>query len=149
MARNTGDGVAVATDPAEHKVTIEQVMSHTAGFSHGLGGTKLDNEIAMAMYFQPQADIASRVKTLASLPLVNQPGAAWYYSASPDILSRLIEVFSGMTTAEFLQQRLFDPLGMKDTGYNLTEAQAARMVANHEVADGAISKAPVNCLPRG
>ncbi len=141
VARSTGEGVGVATDPAKTNITIEQVMSHTAGFSHGLSGTKLDNEIAMALYVQPQADITSRVATLASLPLVNQPGEAWYYSASPDILSRLIEVFSGMTTAEFLQTRLFDPLGMKDTGYNLSPEQAARVVANHEVTDGKIAKA--------
>ncbi len=141
VARSTGDGIEAATEPAKTKITIAQVMSHTAGFSHGLEGTTLDNEIAMALYFQPQADITSRVATLASLPLVNQPGEAWYYSASPDIVSRLIEVFSGMTTADFLQQRLFEPLGMKDTGYNLTESQATRMVANHEAGPGTLAKA--------
>ncbi|MCP9237128.1 serine hydrolase [Lewinella sp. JB7] len=141
VARNDSSGVAVATDPAESEITIEQVLSHTAGFSHGLSGTKLDNEIAGALYFRPQADIAARVTTLAGLPLVAQPGTKWYYSASPDILSRLIEVFSGMTTADFLQERLFDPLGMEDTGYNIPAQNTARLVTNHEFNDDKLSVA--------
>ena len=141
VARSVGEGVGVATDSAETKVTIAQVLSHTAGFSHGLGGSKLDNEIAGALYFLPHPDIAARVSKLATLPLVGQPGAQWYYSASPDILARLIEVFSGQTVLEFLKERLLEPLGMEDTDYNIPTAETARLVANHRVADGQISKA--------
>ncbi|MBB4077411.1 CubicO group peptidase (beta-lactamase class C family) [Lewinella aquimaris] len=141
VARNDSTGIAVASDPVEQEITIAQVMSHTAGFSHGLGGTKLDNEIAGALYFRPQADIAARVNTLAGLPLVAEPGTKWYYSASPDILSRLIEVFSGMTTLEFLQQRLFDPLGMKDTGYNIPAENTARLVTSHEIGNSGLAVA--------
>ncbi|THH41028.1 serine hydrolase domain-containing protein [Neolewinella litorea] len=149
VAKNTADGVGVETDPAESEVTIEQVLSHTAGFSHGLGGTTLDNEIARALYYQPQADIADRVNTLASLPLVGQPGKQWYYSASPDILARLIEVFSGQSVAEFLRDRLFDPLGMKDTGYNIPSDQAVRLVANHQVTDSTIVHAAMQLPTSG
>ena len=141
VAKNNTEGIGVATDTASTQVTIEQVLSHTAGFSHGLSGSKLDNEIAAQLYFLPHADIASRVSKLAELPLIGQPGEQWFYSTSPDILARLIEVFSGMTTIEFLEQRLFTPLGMKDTGYNVPAAQAGRVVANHEVKDGKIVKA--------
>ncbi|MTB53246.1 serine hydrolase [Lewinella sp. W8] len=123
------------TEAAASPVTIAQVMSHTAGFSHGLGGTTLDNEIARNLYYSPQKDIADRVKTLASLPLVYQPGTRWYYSASPDILARLIEVFSEQTVEEFLQERIFTPLSMNDTGYNLSEEQAKRFVALHRFDD--------------
>ncbi len=149
VAQNTGEGVAVATDPAESAVTIEQVLTHTAGFSHGLTGTKLDNEIAAALYYRPQADIAARVNTLASLPLTAQPGKQWIYSASPDILARLIEVFSGQTVAEFLQERLFDPLDMKDTGYNIPSEQASRLVANHQVTEEGMSKAAMQLPSSG
>jgi CubicO group peptidase (beta-lactamase class C family) len=75
--------------------------------------------------------------------LYGQPGQQWYYSAAPDILARLIEVFSGMTAAEFLQKRLFDPLGMPDTGYNLTEEQNSRMATLHSYnEEGKLIKAP-------
>ncbi|MGB3802065.1 MAG: serine hydrolase domain-containing protein [Lewinella sp.] len=141
VARNSDEGVGVATDPATSDITIEQVLSHTAGFSHGLQGTKLDNEIAAALYYRPHADIASRVNTLATLPLLGQPGEQWIYSTSPDILARLIEVFSGQTVIEFLEARLLTPLGMTDTGYNIPAESSDRLVANHQVSNGNLTKA--------
>ena len=141
VATASSEGIKMPTTAAASPITIEQLLTHTAGFSHGLGGTPLDNEIAQALYYQPQADIAARVTTLASLPLVGQPGEQWYYSASPDVLSRLIEHFSGMTTAEFLQERLFDPLGMDDTGYNVPVADSSRVVANHGMVEHVVQLA--------
>lgn len=124
VALDADKGLDSPTVPTNNEVTIHQVLTHTAGFSHGLGGTELDNAIANALYGVPQKSIESRVNTLVGLPLIGQPGEQWYYSASPDVLSLLIEHFSGMTTAEFLKKRLFDPLGMKDTAYNIdTENQ--------------------------
>ncbi|PPK84114.1 CubicO group peptidase (beta-lactamase class C family) [Neolewinella xylanilytica] len=149
VARNATDGLQVATDPATSDVTIQQVLSHTAGFSHGLQGTKLDNEIAAALYYRPHADIASRVNTLATLPLLAQPGEQWIYSTSPDILARLIEVFSGQTVIEFLEDRLFTPLGMDDTGYNIPTESADRLVANHQMADGDLTKAAMQLPSSG
>ena len=141
VARNTDEGLSVATDSAESAITIAQVLSHTTGYSHGLTGSKLDNEIAGALYYLPHPDIASRVRTLATLPLTAQPGTRWIYSTSPDILARLIEVFAGQSVAEFLQERLFDPLGMDDTGYNVPADQQSRMVVNHQVDDNGTSVA--------
>ena len=131
VAKDFSQGADGETEDIKSEVTIHQLLSHTAGFSHGLGGHKLDNDIAKALYYEPQKDIESRVNTLVGLPLVSQPGEKWYYSASPDVLSLLIEKFSGMTTAKFLQERLFEPLGMKDTGYNIPEENRKRWVAVH------------------
>ena len=141
VARNVNEGLDVATDPAETEVTIEQLLTHTAGFSHGLGGTAFDNAFAETMYYRPQSDIADRVSTLASLPLVSEPGEMWYYSASPDVLARLIEHFSGRTVAEFLQQRIFDPLEMENTGYNVAAEQTQRVVANHGMVEDVVQLA--------
>ena len=124
-------GSSGGTEPAKSPITIAQILSHTAGFVHGIGGTKLDEEVARAIYLSGPKTIEERVKALASLPLASHPGEKWNYSASPDILARLIEVITGMNPAEFLKTRLFDPLGMKDTGYNLNEAQKTRMVQLH------------------
>ncbi|WP_236262904.1 serine hydrolase domain-containing protein [Aggregatimonas sangjinii] len=135
VAADVNKGLDSPTVPAENKVTIHQILTHTAGFSHGLGGTELDNAIAKALYVDPQKNIESRVNTLVGLPLVSQPGEQWYYSASPDVLSLLIEHFSGMTSAEFLQIRLFDPLGMKDTGYNIPQEKHNRWGPVHNRND--------------
>jgi len=136
VAKDVKEGKDGATVPAKSIPTIRQLFSHTAGFSHGLSGSALDNDIARALYFSPQADIASRVKTLTELPMIGQPGEQWSYSASPDVVSLLIEKISGMSTAEYLQTKLFTPLGMEDTGYNMTETQAARMPKLYKVVDG-------------
>jgi CubicO group peptidase (beta-lactamase class C family) len=143
VAKDVKLGSAGGLEPVKSPITIDQLMSHTAGFSHGLGSSKVDEEVIRGLYYSPHKDIASRVTAYAKLPLYGQPGAQWYYSASPDILARLIEVFSGQTAAQFLQQRLFDPLGMKDTGYNLTEEQAKRMTVLHTFDDtGKLIKSP-------
>ncbi len=126
MVATETTGEDFKTVPAESEITIKQVLSHTAGLSHGLTGTDLDNHIAKNLYFSNQQTIEDRVKTLASLPLIGQPGKQWYYSASPDILARLIEIFTDQTAEEFLQERLFNPLGMTDTGYNIKAGQEAR-----------------------
>ncbi|MBC6367526.1 serine hydrolase [Algoriphagus sp. AK58] len=128
-------GSAGGTEPAKSPITIAQVLSHTAGFLHGIGGTKLDREVAEAIYMSQPKTIEERVKALATQPLASHPGEKWNYSASPDILARLIEVFTGMTAEEFLKTRLFEPLGMKDTGYNLSDAQKSRMVQLHNFND--------------
>lgn len=128
-------GSASGLEPAKSQITIAQVLSHTAGFLHGIGSTKLDEEVREAIYMSNPKSLEERVKSLAAQPLASHPGEKWNYSASPDILARLIEVFTGMSTAEFLKARLFDPLGMKDTGYNLSAAQAPRMVKLHNFDD--------------
>ncbi|MDP2042286.1 MAG: serine hydrolase domain-containing protein [Algoriphagus sp.] len=143
VAKDVKLGSVGGLEPVKSPITIAQLMSHTAGFSHGLGSSKVDEEVIRGLYQTQHKDIASRVAAYAKLPLYAQPGTQWYYSASPDILARLIEVFSGQTTAEFLQQRLFNPLGMKDTGYNLSEEQAKRMTVLHSYDDdGKLTKAP-------
>lgn len=131
-------GSAGGTEPAKSPITIAQVLSHTAGFVHGIGGTKLDEEVAKAIYFSNPKTLEERVKALAALPLASHPGEKWNYSASPDILARLIEVFSGMSTADFLKARFFDPLGMKDTGYNLSDTQKNRMMQVHNFNDSGV-----------
>lgn len=127
VCTNPKEGKGAPSEPLKRQVTIANLLSHTAGFSHGLGPTKLDEDVAKAQYFQPHANIQARVSNLTTLPLIGHPGEQWYYSAAPDVLSVLIEKFSGMPTNEFLQKRIFDPLGMKDTGYNLPKSSHARV----------------------
>lgn len=124
-------GIEGPTKPVRRPVTIAMLMSHTAGFSHGLGSSRLDRELMRGMYGQSFTNIEERVKYMAKQPLMGQPGEQWYYSAAPDVLSVLIEKFSGQTTEAFLEERLFAPLGMLNTGYNLDEDQQKRVVQVH------------------
>lgn len=148
VAAATDRGVEVPTQPVERPVTIEMLLNHTAGFSHGLGATQLDREIAQRLYYRPQADIAARVGTLVELPLIGQPGKQWYYSAAPDVLARLVEHFSGMSVARFLRLRIFEPLGMDDTGYNVAPSEHERVVKNHQVAQDTILELAGFQLPK-
>jgi len=140
VAKDVNEGKDGETVPAKSAITIRQVLSHTAGFSHGLMGTALDNDIARALYYSPQKDIKSRVRTLTQLPMIGQPGEQWSYSASPDIAALLIEYFSGETVDDYLRKRIFKPLGMMDTGYNMSPEQAARMPKLYKVVDGELER---------
>ena len=131
VAKNIKAGKDGATVVAHKEITIAHLLSHTAGFSHGLGGTTLDNDIAKALYQESHSNLESRVNALANLPLIGHPGEQWYYSASPDVLALLIEKFSGKTVATFLQERIFNPLQMNDTGYNIPKEKQYRWVPVH------------------
>jgi CubicO group peptidase (beta-lactamase class C family) len=65
---------------------------------------------------------------LGSLPLMHQPGAQWTYGLNIDLLGRLVEIWSGQTLEEFFNQRIFQPLGMSDTYFNVPEEKANRLV---------------------
>ncbi|MCM4168781.1 hypothetical protein KCTC52924_02473 [Arenibacter antarcticus] len=136
VAKNVDEGAKGETIPANKEITITHLLTHTAGFSHGLGGTTLDNDYAKALYSEPHKNIESRVNTMLQLPLIGQPGEQWYYSASPDVLSLLIEHFSGLNTAEFLKKRLFEPLEMEDTGYNISKDKSERWMPVHNIDKG-------------
>jgi CubicO group peptidase (beta-lactamase class C family) len=131
VAVDVDAGIDGATVPIESEVRIHHLLSHTAGFSHGLGGNALEQAIAKSLYNTPHENIKSRVMALLSMPLISQPGKQWYYSASPDVLALLIEQFSGQSPAEFLQHRIFDPLEMNNTGYNVSVENQDRLVKVH------------------
>ncbi|WP_026812141.1 serine hydrolase domain-containing protein [Arenibacter certesii] len=147
VAKNVEQGVKGETVPANKEITINHLLTHTAGFSHGLGGTTLDNDYVKALYSEPHKNIESSVNAMLKLPLVGQPGEQWYYSASPDVLSLLIEHFSGLTTSEFLKTRLFEPLEMEDTGYNISQDNRYRWMPVHSIdKNGKLINSP-NQLP--
>ncbi|NNF34613.1 MAG: beta-lactamase family protein, partial [Saprospiraceae bacterium] len=142
VASDMGQGSAGGLVELKRPIRIEDLFSHTAGFSHGLGNNKLEQEVNSALYGQKHADLESRVKALATMPLVGQPGEQWHYSAGPDVIALLIQHFSGQSTAEFLKERIFDPLGMEDTGYNIDPSKANRVAKVHLVSEKGIIPSP-------
>jgi CubicO group peptidase (beta-lactamase class C family) len=133
-----------ATELAKGPIRIIHLLTHTSGLSHGLTATKFDAEFRRAVTSPAVETIEDRVNAMAALPLIGHPGEQWFYSASPDVLSLLIEHFSGMSTIDFLQERLFGPLGMEDTFYNVPKTKQDRMAMLH-VAD---SKGQVSLNPQ-
>lgn len=125
------------TEPAATPITVRHLMSHSAGLSYGLldPGTlifKLYNE---AGALDPRTTLAVMVERLATLPLVFHPGTGWEYSMATDVLGRLVEVLGGKRFDEFIQQRIFGPLGMADTRFVVKEADRPRLTAYYAGAD--------------
>ena len=119
------------TVPLQRAPTIEDAMRHTAGFSHGLDTTLVDAEYEKQNVFGLDVSLADMMGKLAKIPLLEQPGRKFIYSVGPDVQARLVEVLSGMSFDEFLQKRLFTPLGMKDAGFFVPADKAGRLAAVH------------------
>lgn len=93
--------------------TVQDVFRHTAGFNYGAADEPIQHYFTPHPYSEPS--LAKLTERLANAPLVYQPGTQWVYSFSHDIQARLVEVLSGMAFEDFLQERIFDPLGMDET----------------------------------
>jgi CubicO group peptidase (beta-lactamase class C family) len=98
-------------------MTVQDLMRHTSGLTYGLfGNSPVDQMYRKANIFAAKS-LTDMVKTIASMPLLHQPGEAWEYSVSTDVLGRVVEVASGTDLASFVQERITGPLKMNDTGY--------------------------------
>ena len=119
-------GLKVATAagdvPQTRPMTMRQLMSHTAGFDVNAGYTKLK----LPNRSQP---LQSFIDSLAKLPLAAQPGTDWRYGPSVDIQGYLVEKLSGQPLDVFLQTKIFEPLGMKDTGFWVDPSKIDRVTS--------------------
>ena len=128
--------------PLAHSMTIRDLLRHTSGIPyHGWLPAPYPELHAEQVYEgggpNSLADYSLR---LARVPLFHQPGAMWTYGASSDVLGRVVEVVSGQPFEEFLQERLFAPLGMVDSGFWVPEEKWGRFAALHAVGeDGLVS----------
>ncbi|WP_339746714.1 serine hydrolase domain-containing protein [uncultured Maricaulis sp.] len=114
------------TVPQASPITIRELLTHTGGVGYIFDNdTSLGRDYMEHTLYQGTGDLAEKINQLAALPLYAQPGERWIYSYSNDILGRVVEVASGMPFQDFLQTRLFDPLGMTNTTFFVTDAQMA------------------------
>jgi CubicO group peptidase (beta-lactamase class C family) len=121
--------VKVGTDGAAPKrpMTVQDLMRHTSGLTYGLfGNTAIDQMYRKADIFNSKS-LAEMVKAVAGMPLLHQPGEAWEYSVSTDVLGRVVEVASGMDLDAFVQERVTGPLKMNDTGFWVKPAAISRL----------------------
>ena len=114
---------------AEKEVTIKHLLMHTAGLTYGWGDKPVDERYKELKIFETGSTLADMVKKLGDIPLVHEPGERWTYGVSVDVLGYLVEVVSGMPFEEFLQTRLFRPLGMVDTAFSVPPEKVDRFAA--------------------
>ena len=117
------------TEAANRPPTMRELMSHSGGFAYGLVP---DNPVDKA--FVTNGVLSSKtgqefIEKVAAIPLVGQPGAQWKYSASVDIQGFIIEKLSGMSLADFMRTRIFEPLKMTDTGFYLPTDKSSRLAS--------------------
>jgi CubicO group peptidase (beta-lactamase class C family) len=108
--------------------TMRELLTHAAGFGYGLND---DNPIDAAYSrsrFLSAANSTDAIERIAKLPLASQPGLHWRYSAAVDLQGYIIERISGQSLGEFMQGRIFGPLGMKDTAFYVPASKSARLV---------------------
>ncbi len=122
-----------ATRPPSRPIRIRDLLMHTSGLTYGIfGDSPVDsmyNRALNVLSTSGGGDLEARVDRIASLPLVDDPGAAWTYSVSTDVLGRVVEVVSGQSLDAFFRERIFEPLGMRDTGFQVSGGKSDRLVA--------------------
>ena len=150
----------VLTDPdnsldtraASGPITIRHLLTHTAGLGYTIVTTgpllaeyqRLGLEPGVIMHEAPEAvvhrpsSLEEFANRLATLPIIADPGTRWSYSVSVDLLGRVIEIASGVPFEDFLTQRLFAPLGMTDTFFQVPAEKEDRMTASYTLREGEV-----------
>jgi len=129
------------TAAAERPMTVRDLLTHTSGLTYGfMERTNVDaayRTLGVSDRSKPGHTLQSMVATLAELPLEFSPGTRWNYSVSTDVAGHLIEAISGQRLDAYLREHIFEPLGMRDTGFVIGSEQVSRFAANYErQADG-------------
>ena len=118
-----GSDLKPVTVPQVEPIRVWHLLTHTSGLTYGFHHAHPVDAMYRAMGHEwgtpPGADSAEVCRQWASVPLVFQPGSEWNYGVSTDVLGRLVEVLSGQPLDEFFEQRIFTPLGMRDTSFGL------------------------------
>lgn len=125
-------------EDARRSMTMRELMTHSAGFAYGLGNVNaVDKLYRETRVLDASKPLQAMIDGLAKLPLLAQPGTRWSYSIAVDVQGYLVEQLSGLPFPEFLQKRVFDPLGMKDTGFHVPKEKIGRLALIHtEGQDG-------------
>jgi CubicO group peptidase (beta-lactamase class C family) len=149
VERKNAEGATVLElMPQERPMTIEDLMRHSSGITTGSYGDSLVRKAyAASNLYEGDFDNAQLADRVARLPLAEQPGTEWDYGLSTDVLGRVIEVVSGQSLYEFEKQRLFDPLGMKDTAYRVLDPMKQDRLAEL-LPDDNVVRHPLQRNPR-
>jgi len=114
-------------------ITIVDLLTHTAGFSYSFNiGCQVASFYKESnLLNEPTLSLKEFVEEISTLPLAFQPGEAWRYSVSIDVLGRILEVLEGKRLEDILRELIFDPLGMNETAFSINKDQEARLMPMH------------------
>jgi len=139
-----GEGADMRTEPLTEPMKIWHLFTHTAGLVYGarndspIGALCRKNGIDFSN--RNEGTLADTVRRLASLPLRWQPGTRWEYSVATDVLGRLVEVLADAPLDQAVQDRIFTPLDMTDTGFQVRPEQLSRLAACYLNRNGALER---------
>lgn len=135
-----GPAAKPITVPATEPIRVWHLLTHTAGLTYGFLRVHVTDELHRLRGFDVSApeglDLAACVRAWSEIPLSFQPGAEWNYSVATDVLGRLIEVISGKPLDVFFAERIFGPLGMKETTFGCPEDRQHRLAALYTMVPG-------------
>ena len=134
----------ILEDPV-HPPTMRELMTHTAGFTYGFFGNTLVDKMYVDQRVLQSPSLQGMIDKLAKIPLLYQPGTRWVYSVSMDIQGYIVEKLSGQSLPDFMQQHIFGPLGMKDTGFFVPPEKRGRFATLY--ASGPNGELVVNQAP--
>ena len=142
-------------DP-ERPMTIRHLFTHTSGLSYGFNPENLVDRLynqagLIDLVNYGHMPLGEMMETLAQIPLINQPGAVFNYSMSHDVIGYLVSLLADMPFEDFLQQRIFAPLGMEDTAFWVQPAKAERLAALYTTGENgktALAAAPGSSVLR-
>jgi CubicO group peptidase (beta-lactamase class C family) len=140
-----GPAAQPVTVPPTEPVRLWHLLTHTAGLTYGWQGVHPVDALYRTAGFDPDwppgMTLEGACDAWAGFPLQFQPGAAWNYSVSTDVLGRVVEVASGQRLDEFFATRIFGPLGMRDAGFYASENQRSRLAALYGLSpDGQVGR---------
>ncbi len=128
-----GEGASMETRAPERSMTFRHVLSHTGGLSYGNSPHPVDKVYAEQGVRRGRDEtLGMFVEKLAHVPLRYAPGERWMYSLSTDVCGYLVEAISGKRFDRYLQDTIFDPLGMEDTSFWVAPEKADRFAANYQ-----------------
>ncbi len=140
---NAPADVRYATERVNRPITIRNLLTHTAGLTYGDGpAVEAYKEAGLHGWYFADKDetIGEAINRLATLPLNGQPGEAWQYGFSIDVLGYFVEVISGQPLDRFFEERIFQPLGMVDSCFFLPPEKADRLAPVYGYEDGELTK---------
>jgi CubicO group peptidase (beta-lactamase class C family) len=116
---------------AKTPITIRHLLTHTSGLTYDFGDGTVDKIFREVKPFEA-ASMGEFLERVSRLPLAHEPGERFTYGVSTDVLGALVEKVSGQSLAEFMEERIWRPLGMKDTGFGVPEAKRGRLAKVYE-----------------
>ena len=123
--------------PPSRPMQIRDLLTHTSGLTYDFMEDSPVGHLYREARIMNDATrtLEEAIDALAEIPLASQPGSRWHYSVGIDVAARLIEVLSGQSLGSFLAERIFEPLGMTDTGFGVADADLNRLSAMYGLPD--------------